>query len=98
MNYINSIAQSGIEAATAKLAVTADNIANATTDGFKAARVDTTTKENGGVDVAVVKTDDQVDISKEAVEMLSTVNGFKANLQVLKADKEMTKSILDLIS
>ena len=98
MNDVSSIAQSGLEAFTTKLVVTANNIANATTNNFEPLRVKMVERPNGGVDAMALKSSDQVDISREAVEMLSTVNGFKANLQVMKADKEMTKSLLDIIS
>jgi flagellar basal-body rod protein FlgC len=98
MNDVSSIAQSGLQAFTAKLDVTANNIANSNTDNFSPSRVNMVERQNGGVDAMVVKTGDQVDISREAVEMLSTINGFKANLQVMKVDKEMNKSLLDIIS
>jgi flagellar hook protein FlgE len=98
MNDVSSIAQSSLNALTTKLEVSANNIANSATEGFKSSQVNMAARQDGGVDATVVTTDEQVDISREAVEMLSTVNGFKANLQVLKADKEMTKSLLDIIS
>lgn len=98
MNTVSSIAQSGMQAATTRLDVTANNIANVNTDGFKASRVTMSEQRNGGVDATVEKTADTVDISREAVELLSTVSGFKANLQVAKAEKEMGKSLLDIIS
>lgn len=98
MNDVSSIAQSGIEAFTTRLAVSADNIANAATENFKASKVSISSRENGGVEATVTKTADSVDISREAVEMMSTVNGFKANLQVMKSDQEMTRSLLDIIT
>jgi flagellar hook protein FlgE len=98
MNDVSSIAQSSLNALTTKLEVSANNIANSATEGFRSSQVNLAARQDGGVDATVATTDEQVDISREAVEMLSTVNGFKANLQVLKADKEMTKSLLDIIS
>ncbi|MBT0665774.1 hypothetical protein KI809_15800 [Geobacter pelophilus] len=98
MNDVSSIAQSSLNALTTKLEVSANNIANSATEGFRSSQVNLAARQDGGVDATVATTDEQVNISREAVEMLSTVNGFKANLQVLKADKEMTKSLLDIIS
>lgn len=95
---IGSISQSGIEAFTTKLNVTANNVANLSTENFTASRVDMTEKKNGGVEAKVKNTGDQVDISREAVAMLSTVSGFKANVKVMKIDQEMSKSILDIIT
>lgn len=98
MNDLSSIAQSGMQAVTTKLDVTANNVANVTSENFTASRVTMQERANGGVDATVAKTADTVDISREAVELLSTVSGFKANLQVAKAEKEMSKSMLDIIT
>jgi flagellar hook protein FlgE len=95
---IGSISQSGVAAFTNKLDVTANNIANSASEKFTASRVDMAEKKNGGVEATVTKTVDQVDISREAVEMLSTVTGFKANVQAMKTSQEMSKSLLDIIS
>jgi flagellar hook protein FlgE len=98
MNNASSIAQSGIEAYAAKMDVTANNIANVSSENFKPSKVTMAERRNGGVDATVTKAADQVDISNEAVQMLTTVNSFKANLQALKTDNQMTKSLLDIIS
>lgn len=98
MNATNGIAQSGIEAYSTKMEVTANNIANVNTEEFKASRVTMKEKPNGGVEAQASQTADRVDISREAVEMLSTAAGFKANLQVLKTNSAMSQSLLDIIS
>ena len=98
MNNVSSIAQSGFEAYTTRLDVSANNVANVNTENFQPSKITMSSRQNGGVDTTVAKAGDQVDISREAVEMLSTINGFKANLQVAKADREMTKSMLDIIT
>lgn len=98
MNETSAIAQSGIEAYSTKMEVTANNIANLNSDNFKASRVVMNESGNGGVNAVVTQTEDRVDISREAVEMLSTSAGFKANLQVIKAGNEMSQSLLDIIS
>jgi len=98
MYDVSSIARSGMQAASTRLDVTANNIANVNTEGFKASRVTMSEQRNGGVDAKVAKTADTVDISREAVELLSTVSGFKANLRVAKVEKEMGESLLNIIS
>lgn len=98
MNAANGIAQSGIEAYSTKMEVTANNIANVNSEDFTASRVTMKETRNGGVDAQVSQTADRVDISREAVEMLATTAGFKANLQVLKTNSEMSQSLLDIIS
>jgi len=98
MTDATSIASSALDAYTTKIEVTAHNVANTNTENFKPSQVTQQETQSGGVNAAVRPTDDQVDISREAVEMLSTVNGYKANLQVIKTDTEMTQSMLDIIS
>lgn len=98
MNDVSSVARSGMDAFTTKLEVTANNVANVNSDNFTASRVTMQERGNGGVDTTIAKTGDKVDISREAVEMLSTVSGFKANLQMAKVEKEMSKSMLDIIT
>lgn len=98
MTDVNSISTSALDAYSSKLNVTANNVANTNTDNFQASRVTMQQNKDGGVSATVQQTNDQVDISREAVDMLSTVNGYKANLQVLKAGNEMSQSLLDIIS
>ncbi|MSM38329.1 MAG: flagellar basal body rod protein [Geobacter sp.] len=98
MTDATSIASSALDAYTTKIEVTAHNVANTNTENFKPTRVTLQETQSGGVSAAVRPTDDQVDISREAVEMLSTVNGYKANLQAIKTDTEMAQSMLDIIS
>ncbi|MBI5655572.1 MAG: flagellar basal body rod protein [Geobacter sp.] len=98
MTDATSIASSALDAYSTKIEVTSHNVANTNTENFKPSQVTLQETHSGGVSAAVRPTDDQVDISREAVEMLSTVNGYKANLQAIKTDTEMTQSMLDIIS
>ncbi len=98
MTDASSIAQSGIEACATKMDVTANNIANVNSDNFQPSRVTIAERQNGCVEATVTDAADQVDISRDAVEMLGTVNSFRTNLQVLKTDNQITKSLLDIIS
>ena len=81
MANITGISTSALAAYGVKQAVTANNIANINVPDFKASA--TVMKESGatgGVTADVVKTTDSVDISKEAVDLLSTATNYSANL------------------
>ena len=96
MNNITSIASSALNFYGIKQAVTANNVANLETTDFKASTVVAQDKVNGGVNAIVVKTNDSVDISREATNMISNSNGFKANIKTLKTQDEMTKELLNI--
>lgn len=97
MSNISGISASALTAYGTKQAVTANNLANITDPDFKAS--DTVMKESaaGGVTASVVKTSDSVDISKEAVDLLSTASNYSANLKTLKVSDQMMKNALDLV-
>lgn len=96
MSGINNIANSALQAFTTSQQITAHNIANLNTDGFKASRA--VLQENGtsGVTVSASSTEDPVDISREATNLISNTQGFKANLKVLSASDEMTKELFSI--
>lgn len=96
MNNITSIASSALNFYGIKQAVTANNIANLETVDFKSSTVLAQDKANGGVNAIVVKTADSVDISREAANLISNNNGFKANIKTLKTQDEMTKELLNI--
>ena len=98
MSNISGISASALAAYGTKQGVTANNLANINVPDFKAS--DTVMKESaaaGGVTAAVVKTSDSVDISKEAVDLLSTSTNYSANLKALKVSDQMMKNALDLV-
>jgi len=96
MSSIADIAGSALQAFNKSQQVTAHNVANLNTDEFKASRATFQENGNGGVNATVSGTQDTVDISREAVNLLSNTAGFKANLKVLKAADEMTKELLSI--
>lgn len=96
MNGINTISGNALQAFGTGLRVTAHNVANLNTDDFKASRVTFQENTGGGVSAAAAGTRDSVDISREAVNLLTNTQGFKANLSVLKAADEMTKQLLSI--
>jgi len=93
---ISNIAGSALQAFSKSQQITAHNISNLNTDGFKASK--TTFQENsgGGVSATETSTQDSVDISREAVNLLLNAAGFKANVNVLKTKDEMSKVLLSI--
>jgi flagellar hook protein FlgE len=50
----------------------------------------------GGVIPAISQGQDTVDISKEAIDMLTSATAFKANLATLRAADEMSEEALKI--
>lgn len=96
MIAINTIAGSALQAFSTSQQVTAHNVANVNTESFKASRTMFQENGTGGVYATVSGSEDSVDISREAVNLLSNTAGFKANLKVLKAADEMTQELLSI--
>jgi flagellar basal-body rod protein FlgC len=98
------IALSGLRAASAGLAVQANNVANLQSDGFRAKRVGFVAEPGGGVRVQGAPEDpapgvpgaSNVDLASEAVQGMGFDLMYKANLKVLKAEDERLKATLDL--
>ena len=95
MNGISNIS-SALQAFSTSQQITANNVANLSADGFKALRATFQENRSGGVTASASSTGDSVDISREAVNLISNTHGFKANLNVLKAAEEMTKQLLNI--
>ncbi len=93
---VNSIALSGLRASETRIAVTANNTANATTPGFKAQQTQQTARAGGGVDVDVVDTQNEVSLDQEVANSQIASYDFKANIKVLQKQQEMDKSLLDI--
>lgn len=106
-------ALSGMRAAEKRLEVSADNVANSTTEGAKAKTTNARALDNGGVIVDVSFRDPatvtapaidgsgtvelpNTSLDEEAVTQIQAVSAFKANVSVIKAQKEMDQSLLDI--
>lgn len=96
MSGINTISGSALQAFSTGQQVTAHNLANLNTDNFKASNATFQENVNGGVTVTAASTQDAVDISREATNLLTNTQGFKASLAVLKTADEMTKQLLSI--
>jgi flagellar hook protein FlgE len=101
---VTGIALSGLRAASAGLAVQANNVANQLSEGFKAKRVTLADQPGGGVQVQGPSEDptpavvggSNVDLPTETVAGLGFEVMYKANLKVLKTQDELTRATLDL--
>lgn len=102
-----STALSGLRAADTRIAVSANNIVNQRTPNFKPADAIQESVDNGGVIVdirgrqpASVETADgpvpNVSLEQEVVNTITAESDFKANLLLIKKQKEMDKSLLDI--
>lgn len=111
MSSISSIAMSGMMVARERLATSAGNVANVNTDGYQAKRTQATEGQNGAVSSATVPTEapsyariqddaaviaSNTDLISERTEQLGASHAFKANLNVIKTNDEMTRSLLDI--
>jgi flagellar basal body rod protein FlgB len=97
MADISGISGSALAAFGVRQAVTANNVANLNTPDFKASSVVMEEKKEGGVTASVTRGEDSVEISKEAVDMLDTANGYGANLKALQVAERMEKDLLDIM-
>lgn len=112
MVSVSSVALSGLFANEKRIAVAADNIANANTSGFEAKDLALSSNAGGGVSARVVKQNpatvpvanneggvDQlpnVSLEKQLVDVNIATYSAQANLKVLKAQDQLDKYLLDI--
>jgi flagellar basal body rod protein FlgC len=88
-----SIAGSALAAQTISLAVTADNVANATTPGFTAKQAQFVPM-NPGVSVgAIVDTGQSVDIADQMVNLILAKTAYQAAASVFRTANQMTNTL-----
>lgn len=98
------MALSGLRAASAGLAVQANNVANQRSEGYRAKRVDLAAQAEGGVEVRGLVEDptpgapgaSNVDLATETVQGMGFDLMYRANLKVLKSQDELLRATLDL--
>ncbi len=101
----------GMNAMGTRISAAANNVANASTDGFKKDRVTLEAKENGGVSTVVGKVDtpgpviedrgttrelSNVDLAEELVSTIPTQGLYTANVRMIQTQDEMTGTLLDI--
>ena len=97
MSSISSIATAGMQAAQKQLNVSAHNIANMQTPGFKRQQIEQTAQSRGGVAAAVKATGDSGgSLESDVVAQLQAKNSFPANLAVFKTSNQMAGALLNL--
>lgn len=96
MSNISGIADGALKAFSTSQQITSNNVANMNTDGFSASQVIFQEQSPFGVTASAFRTSDSVDISREATNLLTNVQGFKATINVSKAADEMTKDLLNI--
>jgi len=97
MNSISAIAFSGMNAATARLGVAAHNVANVQTAGFRRQQLLQQTQPGGGVTTSVTQAEAAgSDLAADAVQQMTALYSFKANLRTVQVEHEMLGSLLDV--
>lgn len=97
MTSIASVALSGLQLAQQRLSVSANNIANAGTEGYRRQVVEAQSQPGGGV-VGVVQRAEAPDSGlfvEDVVEQLQARQAFAANLLSLRSEDEMLGRLLD---
>jgi flagellar hook protein FlgE len=98
MDSIASIASSALTALTVQQNVTANNVANINTQGFKSSSVQNSENQSGGVSASVSQGTDSVDISQEALNMIANSNAFTANIKSLQVDDQLQQTLFSAFS
>lgn len=98
MNGIGNVAGSALQAFSTSQQVTSNNVANINTDEFNVSRTTFQENGNGGVSATASATKDTVDISREALGLLSNTAGFKANIAVLRSADDMAMDLFSIMA
>lgn len=115
MSTISGIALSGLRALDKKMEVTANNIANANTNGFKKDVVEFQETYPAGVKATVSKSTEpgamvedpctgeyvessNVSMEQEMVNLVTTPLQYKIDTEVIKTEKEMVESLIDIMA
>jgi flagellar hook protein FlgE len=97
MSSIASIALSGLNAASSRLATAAHNIANAQTPGFRRQVAQQAANPEGGVVVSIGRAVASGEaLIEDVVAQVSATYVFRANVLTLKTQDRMLGHLLDL--
>ena len=97
MSSISSIGLSGAQAASTRMDVAANNIANAQTEKFQRQVVNQQSQESGGVKVSVAQAQEiGPDLATDLVEQKMATYSYRANLRSIQTDQQMMGSLLDI--
>lgn len=109
---VNSVALSGLYANEKRIAVAAENIANANSGNYKAVKLDAVSNPGGGVATRITERSPatlpaidsdgniserpNVSLEEELVGAQNAVTGGQANLKVIQAQDKLNKYLLDI--
>ena len=97
MNSLSSIAMSGLGAAQLRLDASANNVANAATPGYRRQLVLQESEDGGGVGVSVGRAETAGEnLADDIVQQMMAAYDFKANLQVIRTQRDMLGALLDV--
>lgn len=97
MNSITAIAFSGMNAATLRMSVAGHNVANAATPAFRRQQVEQATQAGGGVTACLSQAAATGShLATDAVEQMTSLYVFKANLRSVQVEHEMLGTLLDI--
>jgi flagellar hook-associated protein FlgK len=95
MSSTSAIALSGIQAGLTRLAVSANNIANASSEGFTPQRVVQSAQPGGGTSVQAVQDRSGGSLLEDQVQQLSARYAIEANVLSLRTEFETLGRLLD---
>lgn len=101
ISSVLTTAASGLQANARKAENAANNIANVSTEGYKATRVSLSTVTSGGgatsgtaVEAQLIGTDQNVDMTSEIVMLKEAELAYRANASVIRTADEIAKETL----
>lgn len=99
MSPISSTALSGLNAASLQLQSSAHNIANAQTPGFRRQLVQQSAEPSGGVRATVSQAAVPGEsLAEDIVGQMAASVVYRANLQTLRTERDLTGTLLDVLA
>ncbi len=94
------IAQSGMQGARTRLAVSAHNVANLLTQNFRPQRADQSNVSSGGTRVRVRESSDPspVSLEREIGQQIQAKTAYTASARVFAVGAEMQGALLDIFA
>lgn len=95
-----SVAASGIRSAEVRIAKSAHNVANLTTESFHPLRVHQSALAGGGSVASTTRAQlpEDVDLAREFVDQMRASLQFRGSLRILDVAAEMRGNLLDLLA
>lgn len=100
VDNINNASLSALNAYSTLLNNTAENVANINTGTYRPLETTMQDSSPSGVTAVMSRNEngDRVDLSQEAVNLITAETGFKASVDVLKTDQKMQNSVINIIA